>query len=75
LLKKIKNKVNKTVSNSGSSSEKTEEEKTSSEKKGDNNSSTAANDEDSKSVKWCEGLDATGGGSHNDGGPIKDGVE
>jgi len=75
LLKKIKNKVNKTVSNSGSSSEKTEEEKTTSEKKGENDSSTAATDEGSKSVKWCEGLDATGGGSDNDGGPIKDGVE
>jgi hypothetical protein len=45
LLKKVKDKVNKTLSAGDKSIEKTEEDKTSSG--------------DDKTVKWCEGLDAT----------------
>jgi len=74
VLKKLKSKVNKTLNNS-SSPEKTEEDNSSSASSGSNNSSNASASEDANSAKWCEGLDATGGGSGNDGGATKDGVD
>lgn len=77
ILKKIKNKVNKTLNNNDtSSSDNAEEDKSSTETSKKNNSSTASPaEEDNKSVKWCDGLDATGGGSGSTGVSTKDGVE
>ena len=76
ILKKIKDKVNKTLNNSDTSSSDNDEDKSSSDKNQRNNSSAAAPvEDDSKSVKWCDGLSATGGGSGNAGISTKDGVE
>ena len=64
ILKKIKDKVNKTLNNSDTSSSDNDEDKSSPDKNQRNNSSAAAPvEDDSKSVKWCDGLSATGGGS------------
>lgn len=71
LLKKIKDKVNKTINNEKSGSEKEEENKTSS----DNSSSNTTKDEDHKSSKWCDGLEAAVSGSGTGSTSTKDGVE
>lgn len=73
LLKKIKDKVNKTI-NSDSGSEKKEENKTSSENTTTNSSSGSSSNEE-KNPAWCDGLDASGGGSGAGGTFVKDGVE
>jgi hypothetical protein len=73
LLKKVKDKVNKTISGGDKNSDKKEDDSASS----DNNNSTPAStspDDNPKSAKWCEGLDANSG-SGSSGTTTKDGIE
>ena len=73
LLKKVKDKVNKTLNSGDKDAEKKEDEKTGAQNSPSDNSTTASVD-DGKSAKWCDGLDA-GGGSGTSGTSTKDGVE
>lgn len=72
LLKKVKDKVNKTI-NGGDKSTENKDDDSSSSDNSRNNGTPASNDND-KSAKWCEGLDASGG-SGSSGTATKDGVE
>lgn len=78
LLKKVKDKVNKTI-NGDKNTDKKEDDKSSSETSSENNNSnknsTPSTDDDSKTAKWCDGLDATAGSSGGSGTATKDGVE
>lgn len=72
LLKKVKDKVNKTINGGDKNTDKKEDDNTSSDNSRSSAVSTPAND-DSKSAKWCDGLEATSGSSG--GTTTKDGVE
>lgn len=80
LLKKIKDKVNKTVGKD-TDTDKKEEEKASSDGNSTSNASTnntttsSAPMQQEKNPKWCEGLEASGGTGASGGTLKKDGVE
>jgi hypothetical protein len=73
LLKKVKDKVSKTLNSGDKNSDKAEEEKSSSETSRNSNSSATSAEDDTK-AKWCDGLAATGG-SGGAGTSSIDGVE
>jgi hypothetical protein len=74
LLKKVKDKVNKTINGDDKSTDKKEDANSSSDNTSSSSRSTAPADDDSKNAKWCDGLDAPGG-SGGSGSATKDGVE
>lgn len=85
LLKKIKDKVNKTINNDDKKEEQKESDDSSTNSNSNNSSSSSNNssgnsssnrsDEKTKGAKWCDGLETAGGGSGSGGTVTKEGVE
>lgn len=73
ILKKIKDKVNKTINNNTSGSEKSEADNSSTDSGSSNSNNSVSRNEDAADAKWCDAL-TTNGGSDAES-TTKDGVE